>query len=81
MEYPASVDILNEYEFVITMPSEMIASVVAKDLESMEQWGGMHSNISCTIVSRSKFRSMTGKTDETSPEVSSSVPVEMLVET
>ena len=23
----------------------MIAVIVAKDLESMEQWGGMHSNI------------------------------------
>ena len=35
-KYPSSVNILNEYEVVITMPNEMIADIVAKDLESME---------------------------------------------
>ena len=40
------------------MPNEMIAGIVAKDLDSMEQWGGLHRNIQCTIVSRSKLRSI-----------------------
>ena len=31
-KYPTSVNVLNEYEFVITMPSEMIASIAANDL-------------------------------------------------
>ena len=30
-KYPTSVDVLNEYEFVITMSSEMIVSIVAND--------------------------------------------------
>ena len=64
-EYLTSVDVLFEYEFIITMLNEMIARVEAKNLDSMEQWGGMFSNIHCTIVSRSKFRSRIGENPET----------------
>ena len=34
-----SVDILNEFECVITMPKEMVASIVAQYLQNMRQWG------------------------------------------
>ena len=80
-KYPTSVDVLTEYEFVITKPSEMIASIVAKYLQSMKQWGGMCSNIQYTLVSKSKLRSIrsVGK-NENSPQVSTNVPVELLVE-
>ena len=33
-KYPTSVEVLNEYECVITMTNKMIASTIAKDLES-----------------------------------------------
>ena len=80
-KYPTSVDVLNEYEFVITMPNEMIASIVAKALQSMKQWGGMYSNIQCTLVSKSKLRSIRSvDKNENSPQVSTNVPVELLVE-
>ena len=79
-KYPTSVNVLNEYEVVITMPNEMIADIVAKDLESMEQWGGMHSNIHCTIVSKNRFRPMLEEKCETSPKVSTNVPIDKLVE-
>ena len=79
-KYPTSVEVLNEYECVITMTNKMIASTIAKDLESREQWGGKYSNIQCTIVSRSKFRSVVGERYETSPEVSTGVPIDILVE-
>ena len=79
-KYPTSVDVLNEYEVVITMLNEMIADIVAKDLESMEQWGCMHNNIHCTIVSKNRFRPMLEEKCETSPKVSTNVPIDKLVE-
>ena len=79
-KYPIRVNVLNEYEVVITMPNEMIADIVAKDLESMEQWGGMHSNIHCTNVSMNRFRPMLEEKCETSPKVSTNVPIDKLVE-
>ena len=79
-KYPTSVNVFNEYEVVITMPNEMIADIVAKDLESMEQWGSMHSSIHCTIVSKNRFRPMLEEKCETSPKVSTNVPIDKLVE-
>ena len=38
-EYPVTVDTLNEFEFVIAMPKDMIASIVAQDLQNMTHWG------------------------------------------
>ena len=38
-KYPTCVDVLNEYEFAIAMPSEMIGSIVAKDLQEYEAMG------------------------------------------
>ena len=40
-EYPVSVKILNEYECIITMPKEMVTSIVAQNLQSMTHWGGL----------------------------------------
>ena len=34
-EYPVAVDSLNEFECVVTMPKEMVASIVAQDLQNM----------------------------------------------
>ena len=63
------------------MPSEMIASIVAKDIQSMKLWGGMHSNIQYTLVSKSKIESIKSvNKNENSPQVSTNVPVELLVE-
>ena len=78
--YPTSVNVLNEYEIVVTMPSEMIADIVANNLESMEQLGGMYSNIHCTVVYKNRFRPMLEEKCETSPEVSTNVPIDKLVE-
>ena len=38
-EYPVSVKSLNEYECIITMPKEMVTSIVVQDLQSMTHWG------------------------------------------
>ena len=38
-EYPLTVDTLNEFEFVIVMPKDMIAIVVVQDLQNMTHWG------------------------------------------
>ena len=48
-EYPVSVDSLNEYECIITMPKEMVASIVAQDLQGMRHWGGVRASIQCTV--------------------------------
>ena len=57
-EFSLSVDTLNEFECVITMPKEMVASIVAQYLQRITQWGGMHANIQCTIASYSKIKSI-----------------------
>ena len=46
-EYPVAIDTLNEYECVINMPKEMIASVVAQEIQNMTHWGGVCANIQC----------------------------------
>ena len=71
-EYPMSVDSLNDYECIITMPKEMVASIVAKDLQSMTHWGGVRANIQCT--SKGKLKSIIENREkdrqEEEPEVS-----------
>ena len=44
-EYLVSVDSLNEFECVVTMPKEMVASIVAQDLQNMTHWGGVRAII------------------------------------
>ena len=39
-EYPVTVDSLNEFECVVTMPRNMVASIVAQNLQNMTHWGG-----------------------------------------
>ena len=56
--YPMSVDSLNEYECIITMPKEMVASIVQQDLQSMTHWGGVRANIQCTLASKGKLKSI-----------------------
>ena len=46
-EYPLNLDILNEMECAIEMPREMVASIVAQDLQGMRQWGGVDASIQC----------------------------------
>ena len=36
----------------------MVASVVAQDLQNMTHWGGVRANIQCTLVSKSKLKSI-----------------------
>ena len=55
-EYPVSVNSLNEYECIITMPKEMVAHVVAQDLQNMTHWGGVRANIQCTLASKSRLK-------------------------
>ena len=57
-EYPLSVDSLNEFECVVMMPKEMVASIVAQDLQYMTHWGGVRANIQCTVASKSKLKSI-----------------------
>ena len=57
-EYPVSVDNLNEFECVVIMPKEMVASIVAQDLQNMTHWGGVRANIQCTLASKSKLKSI-----------------------
>ena len=40
------------------MPKEMVASIVAQDLQNMTHWGGIRANIQCTLASKSKLRSI-----------------------
>ena len=47
----------------------------------MKQWGGMHSNIQCTLFSKNKLESIKSiDKNENSPQVSTNVTVELLVE-
>ena len=39
------------------MPKEMVASIVAQDLQSMTHSGGVRANIQCTLASRNRLRS------------------------
>ena len=57
-EYPMTIETLNEYECVVNMPKEMIASRVAQEIQNMTHWGGIHTNIQCTIASCSKLKSI-----------------------
>ena len=57
-EYPVSIDSLNEFECLVIMPKEMLASIVAQDLQNMTHWGGVQANIQCTIASKSKLESI-----------------------
>ena len=57
-EYPMSVDSLNEYKCIITMPKGMVASIVAQDLQSMTHWGGVRANTQCTLTSKGKLKSI-----------------------
>ena len=57
-EYPASVDSLNEFECVVMMPKEMVASIVAQELQNMTHWGGVRPNIWCTLASKSRLKSI-----------------------
>ena len=38
-EYPVSVDSLNKFECVVTMPKEMVASIVVQDLQKYDTLG------------------------------------------
>ena len=40
------------------MPKEMVASIVAQDLQSMTHWGGVRASIQCTLASKSRLRSI-----------------------
>ena len=40
-EYPVSVDSLNEFKCLVTIPKEMVASIVVQDLQNMTHWGGL----------------------------------------
>ena len=75
-EYPVSINTFNEFECVIAMPKEMVASIVAQDLQNMTQWGGICANIQCTIASHSKFRTITNnrEKDQTKIEQEASAP-------
>ena len=57
-EYPVSVDSLNEFECVVTMPKDMVASIVAQDLQNMTHWGGVRASIQCTLASNSKLKNI-----------------------
>ena len=57
-EYPASVDSLNEFECVVTMPKEIVASIVTQELQNMTHWGGVRANIQCTLASKSRLKSI-----------------------
>ena len=57
-EYPMSVDSLNEFECVVMMPKEMVASIVVQELQNMTHWGGITANIQCTLVSKSRLKSI-----------------------
>ena len=47
----------------------------------MKQWGHIYSNIQCTLVSKSKLGSIKSvDKKENSPQVSTNIPVELLVE-
>ena len=57
-EYPVSVDSLNGFECVVTMPKEMVASIVAQELQNITHWGGVRANIQCTLASKSRLKSI-----------------------
>ena len=57
-EYPLSVDSLNEFECVVMMLKEMVASIVAQDLQNMTHWGGVRANTQCTLASKNKLKSI-----------------------
>ena len=40
------------------MPKEMVASIVAQDLQSMTHWGGVGVNIQSTLASRHRLRNI-----------------------
>ena len=73
-EYPIAVDNLNEFECVVTMPKEMVASIVAQDLHNMTHWGGVRANIQYTLASKSKLKSIAESREksrqEEEPEIS-----------
>ena len=57
-EYPVSVDSLNEFECVVMMPKEMVASIVVEELQNMTHWGGVRANIQCTLASKCRLKSI-----------------------
>ena len=57
-EYLVTVYSLNEFECIVTMPKEMVASIVAHDLQNMTHWGGVRANIQCTLASKSRLKSI-----------------------
>ena len=63
-----TVDSLNKYECITTMPKEMVVSVVAQDLQNMTHWGGVRANIQCTLASKSKLKSIVGSRVENRQE-------------
>ena len=54
-EYPVNLDILSGMECVVEMPKEMVASIVAQDLQSMRQWGDVDTSIQCIIAYKGKM--------------------------
>ena len=67
-EYPITVNSLNEYECIITMPIEMVASVVAQDSQNMTHWGGVRANVQCTLASKGKLKSIVGSREKSRQE-------------
>ena len=40
------------------MPKEMVASIVAQELQNMTHWGGVRANTQCTLASKSRLKSI-----------------------
>ena len=57
-EYPVSVNSLNEFECIVTMPKKMVASIVVQDLQKTTHWGGVRATIQCTLASKGRLRSI-----------------------
>ena len=78
-KYPMNIDTLNEYECIITMPKELVASIVAQDLQKITQWGGICANIQCTIASHSKIKSIVSDREKDQAEVGQGATVSQQV--
>ena len=79
-EYPVTMDTLNEFEFVIAMPKDMIASVVVQDLQNMTHWG-VHASIQCTIASKGKLKAIANNREKDRIETEHEISVPMQVST
>ena len=56
-------DSLNEFKCVVRVPKEIVASIVAQDLQNMTHWGGVRTNIQCTLASKIRLKSIVESTE------------------